>query len=189
MLQRDHSKLYPMLAALIMLPSLAYSYNIVYMDDLNVYFRNNYDNYYYYNYYPRNTFLSYNGICVYGFSTFFAVYFAFCIINGILMLAKWQKDANFEKIVGKIVEKMKFETFFGFLSLETGAIVIATTSVILGVACTPTLFLMNRYNYYSYSLCKLFNIVYEISLVRIDFIFLQYTIHQHLLLECFMLHW
>jgi len=40
---------------------------------------------------------------------------------------------------------INFETFFGFLSLETGAIVIATTSVILGIGFMMSLFNLNTF--------------------------------------------
>ena len=132
-----------MLAALIVHPMLVFPYNYVYVDNLNVY--------YYYDQYvsQRRTFLSENGYCVYVFATFFAGYFAFCIINGIRMIENSQKSKTSENFsIEKILEKLNFKSFFGLFSLETGALVIATTSVILGIASMLSLGL-TRTPYYA----------------------------------------
>ena len=130
-----------MLVALVAHPFMVWSYSYVY---------NNYERSYYNGryIYDKNTFLRFNGGFIYAISTFFAAYFVFCIINGITMIKNGQKDRipskfNFEKLI-------TFETFFGFLSLETGAIVIATISVILGIAFMILLCLTSPYYLYGF---------------------------------------
>ncbi|CAG9805831.1 unnamed protein product [Chironomus riparius] len=151
---RKHTKMFPMLAALIVHPMLVFPYNYVYVFNLNVIFYDNqYASY-------RNTFLAINGYCVYIFATFFAGYFAYCIINGIRMIESGQKTKSSQNFsIEKILEKLNFKTFFGLLPLETGALVIATTSVILGITFMFSLRFTRSYFYNIY-----LNIAYYICI-------------------------
>ncbi|KAL7038146.1 hypothetical protein ACKWTF_009468 [Chironomus riparius] len=151
---RKHTKMFPLLAALIVHPMLVFPYNYVYVFNLNVFFYDNqYASY-------RNTFLARNGYCVYIFATFFAGYFAFCIINGIKMIESGQKTKSSQNFsIEKIMEKLNFKTFFGLLPLETGAVVIATTSVILGITFMFSLRFTRSYFYNIY-----LNIAYYICI-------------------------
>lgn len=142
-----------MLAALIAFPILVYPFSYVYTDDLGVYSYYQFPSYYLnYKYIaPNNPFLLYNGSMIFVFATFGVGYFAFCIINGIRMIESGQtngKLSNFD------IGRLNFKTFLGFLSLETGSLVIATTSVILGVTFMISLFSTRSYYSDLASICK-----------------------------------
>jgi hypothetical protein len=130
-----------MLVALIVHPFMVWSYITVYVDGAR-YSYNGY-NYGYPYLVKQYTFFLYNGEFIYVIATFLAGYCGFCIINGMRMIKNEQKDRK--PFMFDVEKLLNFETFLGFLPLETGAIVIATTSVILGVIFTFSLRFMNYY--------------------------------------------
>lgn len=152
----------PLLAALIAFPTLVYPFSYVYTDELGVHSFYSHYNYQYIP--PNNPFLLYNGSPIFVFSTFGAGYFAFCIINGIRMIENGLKNG---KLSNFDMDRINFKAFFGFLSLETGGLAIATTSVILGVAFMLSLFNTNPYYSYSCKTCK-FNENYYIFIENIN---------------------
>ncbi|XP_070500353.1 uncharacterized protein [Chironomus tepperi] len=146
--KRKHSKLLSLLIALIVHPLMYFSYKYVYTSYLGLhYFDSRVKN-------EKILFIRYNGSIIYFFAIYVAGYFAFCIINGMRMIEIEQNDRKSSKY-----DFENFKTFLGFLSLETGAKVIASTSVILGIGLTFSL--CNTGPWYSY---YLEDIVYFLSL-------------------------
>ena len=95
----------------------------------NVYVTERRENHCTYFEYTGTPFFETNGTYIFNGGLIFALYFAFCIFNGIKMIEREQNCKTLKILDFKIVE---FRKFLSIITLEFGGLIIGTLSILLG---------------------------------------------------------